>query len=204
MLTGPDHHRARPRVRGLVALVIVAVLAVACSRNDGGEPSPATSATEDPVAVAQARVDTATAGVTDAEGALISAHQDFCGTAKGYVEILDRYGRVFTDRSATVGDVQTAGADLVEPRDEVTASADSVKTANADLTAAQQELVDAQDQQNPLLPGRQAGLGLGLDHPPAAVGLAHGDHEIAEQQRLLALAQSPRRRVFRSAQLRRP
>ena len=144
MLTGPDHHRARPRVRGLVALVIVAVLAVACSRNDGGEPSPATSATEDPVAVAQARVDTATAGVTDAEGALISAHQDFCGTAKGYVEILDRYGRVFTDRSATVGDVQTLGADLVEPRAEVTTSVDAAETAKNDLAAAQQELVDAE------------------------------------------------------------
>ena len=79
-----------------------------------------------------------------AESALVSAREDFCGAAKGYVETLDRYGRVFTDRSATVGDVQTLGADLVEPRDEVIAAADAVETAKGDLAAAQQELVDAQ------------------------------------------------------------
>ena len=79
-----------------------------------------------------------------AEGAFTSAHQNFCGAAKGYVEVLDRYGRVFIDRSATVGDVQTLGADLVEPRAEVTASIDAVETAKNDLSAAQQEFVDAQ------------------------------------------------------------
>jgi peptidoglycan hydrolase-like protein with peptidoglycan-binding domain len=51
---------------------------------------------------------------------------------------------VFIDRSATVGDVQTLGADLVEPRAEVSASVDAVETAKNDLSAAQQELVDAQ------------------------------------------------------------
>ena len=90
------------------------------------------------------RVSDAEEGVSGAESALATAHQDFCGAAKGYVEILDRYGRVFTDRSATVGDVQTLGADLVEPRDEVVASADAVETAKNDLATAQQELVDAQ------------------------------------------------------------
>ena len=82
--------------------------------------------------------------MSGAQTALTSAHQNFCGAAKGYVETLDRYGRVFTDRSATVGDVQTLGADLVEPRDEVATSVDAVETAKNDLAAAQQELVDAQ------------------------------------------------------------
>ena len=93
---------------------------------------------------AQARMADAEAGVKGAEGALTSAHQNFCVTAKDYVETLDRYGRLFTDRSATVGDVQTLGADLVEPRDEVVTSVDAVETAKSDLAAAQQELIDAQ------------------------------------------------------------
>ena len=138
----------RPRLIGLVAMIMsVALLGVACSNETGelGETSSeATSATEDPVAVAQARVANAEAGVSAAETALTSAHQGFCGTAKDYVEILDRYGRVFTDRSATVGDVQTLGADLVEPKAEVTTSVDAVTTAKNGLAAAQQELVDAE------------------------------------------------------------
>ena len=128
----------------LVAIVIgVVLLAGACS-NGGqtGETSQTTA--EDPVAVAQARVSDAEAGVSGAEGALTSAHQNFCVASKDYVETLDRYGRLFTDRSATVGDVQTLGADLVEPRDEVATSVDAVETAKNDLAAAQQELVDAQ------------------------------------------------------------
>ena len=79
-----------------------------------------------------------------AEDALTSAHQNFCGATEGYIETLDRYGRVFTDSSATVGDVQTLGADLVEPRDAVTTSAGAVKTAKNNLTTAQKELADAQ------------------------------------------------------------
>ena len=96
------------------------------------------------MAAAQARVGDAETGVSGAQAALTSAHQNFCTAAKGYVETLDRYGRVFTDRSATVGDVQTIGADLVQPRDEVATSVDAVKTAKNDLATAQQELVDDQ------------------------------------------------------------
>ena len=94
--------------------------------------------------MAQARVGDAEEGVSGAQSALVSAHEDFCGAAEGYVETLDRYGRVFTDRATTVGDVQTLGADLVEPRDDVVSAADAVGTAKDELAAAQQELVDAQ------------------------------------------------------------
>lgn len=132
--------RARP---GLVAVAIsVALVTAACGSSD--ETPPTTSASPDPVVVAQARVDEAQDAVVGAESALTAAHEGFCGTAKDYVQILDRYGRVFTDRAATVGDVQTLGADLVSPREEVVASADAVKTANTDLVAAEQELADAQ------------------------------------------------------------
>jgi len=147
MLARPVQRVARHRSIWVVAMIMsVSLLAVACGNNNGpaGETSPATSASQDPVAAAQARVSDAETGVSGAQTALTSAHQNFCGAAKGYVETLDRYGRVFTDRSATVGDVQTLGADLVAPREEVVTSAGAVETAKTDLAAAQQELVDAQ------------------------------------------------------------
>ena len=110
--------------------------------------SPATEppATEpvDEVAEAEQRVSDAEAGVSAAQEALTSAHAGFCSAAEGYVETLDRYGRVFTDRAATVGDIRTLGADLVEPRDQTVSAADAVATAKEQLAAAQQELLDAQ------------------------------------------------------------
>ena len=60
------------------------------------------------------------------------------------MEVLDRYGKLFTDDAATVGDVQTLGADLVEPRETVAAGADAVTAAKTALAAAEQELIDAQ------------------------------------------------------------
>src|SRR6478672_11983881 len=132
--------RARP---GLVAMAISVALVTAACSSDGGT-TPTTSTSADPVAAAQAQVAAAQTAVSGAESALTTAHQNFCGSAKGYVETLDRYGRVFTDRAATVGDVQTLGADLVEPRAEVTTSVDAVQTAKTTLAAAQQELVDAE------------------------------------------------------------
>ena len=50
---------------------------------------------------------------------MTAAGDEFCVNAEGYVEALDRYGKLFTDEAATVGDVTTGGADLVEPRETV-------------------------------------------------------------------------------------
>ena len=58
--------------------------------------------------------------------------------------MLDRYGKLFTDDAATVGDIQTLGADLVEPRETVASSVNEVEEAKAALAAAGQELADAQ------------------------------------------------------------
>ena len=142
MSARPAHLPARRRSAMLLALTTsLALIAAACSR---GGTTEQTSTSADPVTAAQARVDDAEQGVTAAEQALTTAHQSFCGTATIYVESLDRYGRVFTDRSATVGDVQTLGADLVDPRAEVVSATDAVVTAKDGLAAAQQELLDAQ------------------------------------------------------------
>ena len=62
-------------------------------------------------ALAQAQTDAAAA----------AAH--FCTTAADYVTAVDRYGDVLTATAPTVGDVQTAGADLEQPRADATAAA---------------------------------------------------------------------------------
>jgi len=147
--------RSRRRATGVIAAVVsVALLASACSDDDddvatteasGAPEAPEpTEAAEDPVAAAEQRVSDAEDGVAQGQEALIDAHGDFCGASEGYVETLDRYGRVFTDRAATVGDIKTLGADLMEPRDEVVSAADAVDVAKDELAAAQQELADAQ------------------------------------------------------------
>ena len=151
-LSACSKYPTRRRAGGLVAVVTsVALFAAACSDDDddvattetvGG--TEATEAPEDPVAAAQQRVTDAEDGATQAEEALTTAHGEFCSATEGYVETLDRYGRVFTDRAATVGDITTLGADLAEPRDDVVAAADGVDAAKNDVAASQQELADAE------------------------------------------------------------
>ena len=138
----------------VVALTSAVALAIASCGDDDDEvatsepPStttasePTTAATEpaateptDEVADAEQRVSEAEAGVSAAQEALTSAHAAFCSAAEGYVETLDRYGRAFTDRAATVGDVRTLGGDLVEPREQVVSAADAVATAKDQLAA---------------------------------------------------------------------
>ena len=98
----------------------------------------------DPVAAAEARVEEAESGVSDAADSLAVAGEQFCSDAEGYVETLDRYGKLFTDDAATVGDVQTAGADLVEPRETVAAAVEDYELAKSASAEADQELIDAQ------------------------------------------------------------
>lgn len=135
------------------AVIVVALLTSACTsggRSNATTPTTATPATTattssvDAVVAAQARVDAAQSAVADAQGALSEAGKTFCGVATDYVEALDRYGKLFTDEAATVGDVKTAGADLVAPRENVSAAGGGVEAAKTALTQAEQELIDAQ------------------------------------------------------------
>jgi peptidoglycan hydrolase-like protein with peptidoglycan-binding domain len=145
------------RRRSTAALVVVALLASGCSDDDDDvsttetssrgpntTETTATTAPEDAVAAAEARVEAAQAGVTEAQDAVTAAREQFCRQTTGYIEALDRYGKLFTDEAATVGDVKTGGADLVEPRESVASAATDVDEANAALAEAEQMLVDAQ------------------------------------------------------------
>jgi len=157
--TPPVTRSRRKAATGVLTIAAtMALLASACSDdgNDNGniatsgtdstasEAPEETEAPEDPVAAAQQRVTDAEDGVTDAQEGLTTAHGAFCESTTTYVTALDRYGRIFIDRAATVGDINTLGADLEAPRDEVTSAAGDVNTAKDALAAAQQELIDAQ------------------------------------------------------------
>ena len=143
----PRQQEYPPDVRGGARRL--ALLATACS-DDGDDDDVQTEATtvattEDPVTVAEARVDEAEDGVTEAQTALEDTREQFCVDAEDYIAALDRYGKLFTDADATVGDVNTAGADLVAPRETVSASARrAVSAAQTDLASAEQELAEAQ------------------------------------------------------------
>jgi peptidoglycan hydrolase-like protein with peptidoglycan-binding domain len=115
-----------------VAAVVLVGLAGACASGSSGG-----------VSAAQAQVSNAEKAVSEAQAALQSASAKFCSDAKDYITALDRYGKVFTDAKATVGDVKTAGADLEHPRTTVTASADGVAAAHDELAKANKELTDA-------------------------------------------------------------
>jgi peptidoglycan hydrolase-like protein with peptidoglycan-binding domain len=89
-------------------------------------------------------VATAQASLTKAQDSLTAAHQTFCSQAKDYVTTLDRYGKLFTDSKATVGDVKSAGTDLTAPKESVSSAATAVAKAQADVVSAEKELADAQ------------------------------------------------------------
>jgi peptidoglycan hydrolase-like protein with peptidoglycan-binding domain len=91
-----------------------------------------------------ARVSVRQQALTQAQAEAASAKSHFCTTAAAYVTAVDRYGDVLTATAPTVGDVQTAGSDLEEPRADVTAAAEAVTSANAAVAKAESDLADAQ------------------------------------------------------------
>jgi len=131
----------------LAATIAVAAVAAACSSSKGegaGTTAGATSTTQDPIAAAEARVAAAQTGLDTAKKDLTAASQQFCSEATTYVTALDRYGKLFTDGKATVGDVKTGGADLAAARESVSAAASGLTTAHDDVVSAEQELAAAQ------------------------------------------------------------
>ena len=117
MMSPNDRGAARGtrRLALVAAIATIALFAAACGSDDDSGTTEVSAAPEDPVAAAEARVATAESDVTAAQDALTAAGEQACSDATAYVEILDRYGKLFTDDAATVGDVKTLGADLVAP-----------------------------------------------------------------------------------------
>jgi peptidoglycan hydrolase-like protein with peptidoglycan-binding domain len=120
----------------LVAIVAaIAIVAGACGDDEQ----------LDPVAAAQARVSSAQADVEEAQTAYDEQSEAFCASSEEFITAVDRYGKLLTDNAVTVGDVKTAGADLVKPREEVEEDAEKATAAHETLTAAQADLAEAED-----------------------------------------------------------
>ena len=113
----------------------MALLVAGCGDDDGADV--------DPVEAAERRVAAAQDAQAEAEQAFADATAVFCDDSREYITAIDRYGQVFNESAATVGDVKTAGSDLVEPREAVQSSADSAVAASDDLASANQELAGA-------------------------------------------------------------
>lgn len=114
----------------LAGCVVVGALALGACSNETAVPDARVSVKQQ--ALAQARTDAAAA----------AAH--FCTTAADYVTAVDRYGDVLTATAPTVGDVQTAGTDLEQPRADATAAAQAAVDAQAAVVTAEKELAAAQ------------------------------------------------------------
>ena len=122
-----------PHRRVIAALAVAALFVAACS-----------SSSKSGTSAAQARVTAAEKGVSDAQAAYTSASQKFCTEAKDYIAAIDRYGKLFDQSGATVGDVKTQGADLAKPSASAESAAKDLKTTHDALNNTNQELVDAQ------------------------------------------------------------
>ncbi|HWS47535.1 MAG TPA: peptidoglycan-binding domain-containing protein [Acidimicrobiia bacterium] len=119
---------------GIVVIVCAALVLAACS-SSGGTGG---------VKAAQARVSSKETAVADAQSAFDKASTEFCKNTETYITAIDRYGKVFDDSAATVGDVKTLGSDLENPREAVTSSAQDVVSSRDTLASAKKELADAQ------------------------------------------------------------
>jgi peptidoglycan hydrolase-like protein with peptidoglycan-binding domain len=126
----------RQLVSKAVIVLCAAALVGACGGDGDGDV--------DAVEAAQARVNAAQKDVDEAQQAFDDASAEFCADSKQYITAIDRYGKVFDERALTVGDVKTAGSDLVAPRKAVKGSGDTLTSAGDDLADAQRELAEAE------------------------------------------------------------
>jgi peptidoglycan hydrolase-like protein with peptidoglycan-binding domain len=122
----------RTRLAAL-ALVVSAVVA-SCSSG---------SSSSGGVKAAQARVTSSEKAVADAQTAVKTAETAFCNDTKSYIATIDRYGKVFDQSAATVGDLKSAGADLAAPKQDAISSAQAVGDSRDALAKAQQDLAAA-------------------------------------------------------------
>ena len=127
------------RVFGIVvvgALVLTGLVGCDSSGDSSGDPPSDLDA-------AQARVEAKEKALEDAEADFAEKSEAFCGSSETYILALDRYGDLLSQTATTVGDVNTAGADLEDPRDEAESGAEAAVDAHQAVFDAEQELADA-------------------------------------------------------------
>ena len=104
------------RWRAWVAGVALVASMVGCGSDPDGSSA---------VDLAEARVTAAEKDLANAQADLTDASAGFCGASEDYILALDRYGDVLTQTAVTVGDVNDAGSDLEEPREDAMAGAEA-------------------------------------------------------------------------------
>jgi murein L,D-transpeptidase YcbB/YkuD len=117
--------------------VAAGVLTLALAGCGGGDGDVSTS-------VAEKRVEKSRQALDEARADLTTKVDGFCRSTAAYIQALDRYGDVLTATAPTVGDVDEAGADLADPRDDVVSGAGQVQEAKQAVADAEKELAEAQ------------------------------------------------------------
>jgi peptidoglycan hydrolase-like protein with peptidoglycan-binding domain len=92
---------------------------------------------------AQAKVAAEEKDLAKAQADFEKKSEAFCDSSRTYITALDRYGDVITQTAPTVGDVNQAGADLDDPRDEAESGAEAAVEAHQAVFDAEQELAAA-------------------------------------------------------------
>jgi peptidoglycan hydrolase-like protein with peptidoglycan-binding domain len=119
--------------RALVAVISVILGVTACSSGSG----------EGAVAAAQARVTAKETALSAAKSNATAASAAFCTASQTYITSLDRYGDVLNATAPTVGDVRSAGQELVAPRQSALDGAEAAMKAHQQVSVAEQELATA-------------------------------------------------------------
>lgn len=70
-------------------------------------------------------------GSASAPADLDTAIADFCAATEDYVDVLDQYGKLFSDDALTVGQLNVDAEELASSRDDVEAAVDEVEAAQA-------------------------------------------------------------------------
>ena len=81
--------------------------------------------------------------MAEANTALEQAGVNFCAQAKDYIFAIDRYGKIFDEQAATVGDLKTLGRDLQQPKETTVAAAQAVLDAHDAVNEASIDLAEA-------------------------------------------------------------
>jgi peptidoglycan hydrolase-like protein with peptidoglycan-binding domain len=117
----------------LAAATAVVFAVAACSSGSG----------DTTLTVAQARVTAKEGALTAAKAEATAASAAFCAATQTYVTALDRYGDVLNATAPTVGDVTSAGQELMAPRQGALDGADAAMKAQQQVVVAEQELAMA-------------------------------------------------------------
>lgn len=126
----------RGRVGGWLPLLLLGASAITLTACGGDEDAD--------LKVAEARVAAKEKAVSSARSEADAAAAAFCDASRSYIVALDRYGDVLSATAPTVGDVEDAGTDLAEPREEAMAGADEAVSAQEQLVTAERELAEAE------------------------------------------------------------